>query len=101
MFQRRTLKVLASLLLAYGLLYLPAMFSPGYRDSPVGLLFVVPFISIYAFHSLGIPGLLQHDGACGWGWCAPTPVGWAFLAAFWIGLTWLAARAVAALFAAR
>jgi hypothetical protein len=31
----------------------------------------VPFISVYAIHSLGIPGLLQHDGACGWGWCAP------------------------------
>jgi hypothetical protein len=95
MFERGTLKVLAILMLAYGLLYLPARIWPAYADSPIGLLFAVPFISVYAFHALGIPGLLQHDGACGWGWCAPTPFGWAFLAAFWIGLAWLAARAIA------
>jgi hypothetical protein len=35
-------------------------------------LVMLPLLSIYLFHTLGIPGLLQHAGACGWGMCSPT-----------------------------
>ncbi len=95
MFEKRTFKVLFVLLLAYGLLVLPGLFWTRYLDSPPGLLAAIPFLSIYIFHNIGIPGLLQHDGACGWGWCAPTPIGWAFLIAFWLLLAWLIAWAIA------
>jgi hypothetical protein len=95
MFERPTLRVLSAILLAYGLLLLPGYFWPGYLDSPAGVLAAIPFLSIYLFHRTGIPGLLQHDGACGWGWCAPTPFGWAFLVAFWLLVAWFIAWAIA------
>jgi hypothetical protein len=58
-------------------------------------------LSIYLFHTLGIPGLLQQGGACGWGWCSPTTWGWAFLAFFWLGVAWVVAWALARLTARR
>ena len=50
-----------------------------------------------ATHRLGIPGLLEHNGACGWGWCAPTVFGWAFLCVVWGLVAWLLAWAAASL----
>src|SRR5688572_18242833 len=97
MLKPRTLKLLAILLAIYGLLLLPAAASPAYLDSPVGLLILVPGLSVYLFHHLGVPGLLEHDGLCGWGWCAPTPFGWFFLVAFWLLVAWLTAWAAASL----
>jgi len=66
------------------------------KSVPVFALLAGPFISVYLFHSLGIPGLLEHDGHCGWGWCAPTTFGWVFLGMFWLGLAWLLAAGIAA-----
>ncbi len=97
MLRLRTLKILVAILGLYGLLLLPAVFWPSYLDSPAGLLALGPFLSVYFFHHLGIPGLLEQNGACGWGWCSPTPVGWVFIVAFWLVLAWLIAWAVAAL----
>ena len=62
---------------------------------PELLLVLVPLLSIYLFHRLGVPGLLEHGGHCGWGWCAPTPYGWAFLAIFWLAVAALAAWGLA------
>jgi hypothetical protein len=97
MLKPRTLKVLAILLAIYGLLLLPAAIWPNYLDSPAGLLTIVPGLSIYLFHHLGVPGLLEHDGLCGWGWCAPTPFGWIFLVFVWLLAAWLVAWAIASL----
>lgn len=100
----RTLKILAVVLVLYGLLLLSSFVWPSYAESPAGVLLIVPLLSIYLFHRVGVPGLLEHDGLCGWGWCAPTPFGWVFLAAFWLAAAWLLAWAIAALsrrFAAR
>ena len=94
MTRRRTLRVFALIVAAYGLLALPGLFWPGYLDSPAGLLVVVPYLSIYLFHGIGIPGLLQQGGACGWGWCAPTVFGWVFLLGLWLGVAWLLARLI-------
>lgn len=88
---RRRLRIFAFIWLAYALLCLPALVWPGYLDSPMGLLLVVPYMSIYLFDMLGIPGLLQNNGLCGWGWCAPSLFGWIFLGAVWIGVSWLVA----------
>src|SRR5512140_1239923 len=93
----RTLKILAILLIGYALLAIPAYLGPSYLESMSSYLVIAPILSIYIFHKLGIPGLLEHNGACGWGWCSPTVFGWAFLILFWIGVAWLIAWGLARL----
>lgn len=97
MLKPRTLKVLLLLLGAYGVLLLPALVWPTYLDSPAGILVLVPGLSVYVFHRVGIPGLLEHNGLCGWGWCSPTLFGWVFIVVFWLVIAWLIAWAIAAL----
>lgn len=91
------LRILAILIGAYTLLLLPAAFAPSYLDSPFGLFLAAPLLSVYLFHKLGIPGLLEHDGLCGWGWCSPTVFGWVFVATIWLTAAWLLAGGIAAL----
>ena len=98
MLAARTLKILALLLIGYVLLALPTYLGPPFLEEISSYVVIVPFISIYLFHSLGIPGLLEHGGYCGWGWCAPTAFGWGFLILFWVGVTWLIAWAIARLY---
>src|SRR5689334_10170154 len=97
MLKARTLKVAVVILTAYGLLCLLATFAPSYADSPLGLLLIVPLLSVYLFHKLGVPGLLEHNGLCGWGWCSPTLFGWLFTVAFLLLVVWLIAWAIASL----
>ena len=97
MLRPRTLKILAALLTGYALLALPAYWGPSYLEAISGYAVIVPLLSIYVFHKLGMPGLLEHGGACGWGWCSPTAFGWAFLVIFWIGVTWIVASGLARL----
>lgn len=94
MLRPRTLKVLVLLLLIYGLLWL---FTAIYSDSPLGMLLAAPLLSIYAFHKIGVPGLLEHNGLCGWGWCAPTMLGWLVAAVFSLISLWLIAWTIASL----
>jgi hypothetical protein len=101
MLSARTLKTLAILLAGYVLLALPAYWGPSALEEMSSYLVMPPVLSIYLFHTLGIPGLLQHGGACGWGWCSPTTWGWAFLAFFWLGVAWVVAWALARLTARR
>jgi hypothetical protein len=98
--QPRALKVLAALLGGYALLVLGGLLWPPLQQVS-GVLILVPFLSVHFFHRLGIPVLLEHGGMCGWGWCSPTPFGWAFLVLFWLGVAWLAAWGVARLPLAR
>ena len=93
----RTLKILAALLGGFALLAIPAYWGPAYLEEASSYVVIVPILSIYAFHKLGIPGLLEHGGACGWGWCSPTAFGWAFLVVFWVAVAWLLAWALARL----
>lgn len=95
MARARTLKILVALVGGYALLVLPAYLGPSPLQDISTYFFLVPFLSVHLFHHLGIPGLLEHGGACGWGWCSPTLLGWAFLALFWLGLAWLAAWGIA------
>ena len=97
MLQPRTLKFFAAIIATLLLLSLPGLVWPGYLDSPAGLIVAVPYLSIYLFHKIGIPGLLEHNGACGWGWCAPTLFGWVFLCAFWLLIAWLLAWGLSSL----
>jgi hypothetical protein len=93
----RTLKIMVLLLAGYFPLWLPALFSSAYLDSPLGIVAALPFLSVYLFNLAGVPGLLEHNGACGWGWCAPTMFGWTFIVAFWLFVFWLAARLIESL----
>lgn len=97
MFRLRTLKFFVAFILAFALILLPAWIWPKYLDSFAGVLVLVPYLSIYLFHKIGMPGLLQNNGACGWGWCAPTMFGWVFLYTFWLFVLWMLAWAVAGL----
>lgn len=99
MFHRRTLKLLAALVCGYVLLLAPAAIWPAYLDTPVGILAAAPLLCCYLLASLGVPGLLQNNGACGWGWCAPTALGWfasamLCLVGLWL-LAWLLAPSAA------
>jgi hypothetical protein len=95
-----TLKIFALLVGLYVLALLPALFIEGYSDSALGILVLIPYLSILLFHKAGVPTMLQHDGLCGWGWCAPTVFGWVLAAVFWLGVIWLLAAIVAAIVAA-
>lgn len=97
MLEPLTLKTLALLIGLLGLIALPGLIWPAYLDSPLGLLVTIPYLSIYLFHGIGVPGLLQNHGACGWGWCAPTVFGWVFLGVFWLLVLWWAAYGIARL----
>ena len=97
MFKPQTFRYLAALIAVFLLLSLPGLVWPAYLDSPVGLIVAVPYVSIYLFHQIGIPGLLEHNGSCGWGWCAPTFFGWGFLIVFWLLIAWLLAWGLASL----
>jgi hypothetical protein len=91
----RTQRIFAALLAGYAVLALPAYVGPAFLEELSSVFVLVPLLSIYLFHKLGVPGLLEHGGACGWGWCAPTAFGWIAGALFWIGMTWLAAALLA------
>jgi hypothetical protein len=97
MFRQRTLQFLFASIAMLALLLLPAAWWPGYLDSPIGTIVAIPYLSIYLFHKIGIPGLLQNHGLCGWGWCAPTVFGWVFLCIVWLFIVWLLAWAAASL----
>ncbi len=92
MLHSSTLKIMALLNACYLLLWVPAIFWSGYLNTPLGLFAAFPILSAYLFHGIGIPGLLQNNGACGWGWCSPTLFGWVFVVGFWLFITWLVAR---------
>lgn len=97
----RTAKIFGGLLAGYVVLALPAYVGPAFLEELSSLFVLVPLLSIYLFHKLGIPGLLEHGGACGWGWCSPTVFGWVAAALFWIAMAWLAAALLARPFAQR
>ena len=89
--------VLALLVGGYLLLLLPRAIWPFYFDSPAAFLVLVPYLSLSLFHKLGVPGLLEHNGLCGWGWCSPTPFGWLFTILAWLLAAWCIAWLIATL----
>lgn len=92
---RGSTPVVFGLLLAlYGLALLPALWLPGYLDTPMGVLVLLPFLSVYVLHAIGLPGLLVNGGACGWGWCSPTLLGWCVVAVLWLALAWVVAASL-------
>lgn len=70
------------------LLAAPGFLWPSYLDTPIGLILLVPFLSAYVFSMLGVPGLIENAGACGWGMCPPSLLGWGVIIACWALITW-------------
>lgn len=101
MLERRTFAILGALLAAYFLVAAPAYLGPTAFGEYSAVIVMPVVLSLYAFDRLGMPGLLENDGLCGWGWCGPTPFGLVFLALFWLALAWLAAWALARVLARR
>jgi hypothetical protein len=95
----RIVPAFAILVAAYIALALPAYVGPAFLEEFSSYLVLFTILSLYIPHRLGVPGLLEHNGACGWGWCAPTVFGWIFLALFWLGVAWLLAWGIASLIA--
>lgn len=95
MLRARTLKIFALLVAAFIVLGAPAYVGPAFLEEPSSYVVIVPVMSLYFFQHIGIPGLVEHNGLCGWGLCGPTPFGVAFVVAFWLGIAWLVAWAIA------
>src|SRR6267143_7140158 len=91
MLNRRTVKIFTGLWDVYALLSLPAWVGPAFLQEISSDIYLTPIGAIYIFHRLGVPGLLEHGGACGWSLCSPTAPGWAFLIVFWVGIAWCVA----------
>jgi hypothetical protein len=89
--KRRRLSIFAILWTLYALLCLPGIWWPGYFDSALGLVLIAPLLSVYLFSMIGVPGLLDNNGLCGWGWCAPSLFGWIFTLTFCLITSWLIA----------
>jgi hypothetical protein len=101
MVERRTAAIFVTLVAAYFLLAAPAYVGPAALGDYSAVLVMPVVLSLYLFDRLGVPGLLENDGLCGWGWCGPTAFGVACLTLFWLGIAWLAAWALARFFARR
>jgi len=86
MLNRRTVKIFTGLWAAYALLSLPAWVGPAFLQELSSDIYLTPIWAVYIFHYLGVAGLVEHGGACGWSLCAPTAAGWAFLIVFWVGV---------------
>ena len=95
MLRARTLKIFALLVIALVVLGAPAYVGPAFLAEPSSYVVIVPVMSLYFFHHLGIPGLLEHGGAHMPQPHAPTPVGLAFLVIVWLTVAWLIAWSIA------
>jgi hypothetical protein len=91
----RTAKVFVALVSTYVLLSLPAWFGPTFLEGISSVIYMTPILAVYLLHTLGVPGLLEHNGHCGWGLCSPTIFGWTFLAVFWVCVLWFLAWGIA------
>lgn len=88
MSDQRVLKLLLALLAAAGLMALPGLIWPAWLDSPAGWVVLMPFFLAHVLRGAGVPGLIENEGACGWGWCSPTTLGWAVSALICVLVIW-------------
>ncbi len=88
MFEPRVLKLLLALLATAGVVALPGLIWPAWLDSPAGWVVLMPFFLAHLLHSVGVPGLIENAGLCGWGWCSPTAQGWAVSALICVLVIW-------------
>ena len=85
-------KVFLILLLGYYAIIVLCMVSTKVSSSPFGIVLLPLIFLAYVFHNLGIPGVLQNNGVCGWGWCMPTIAGYLLGSILLVPLLWVASR---------
>jgi hypothetical protein len=90
-----TVRILVVLLAVCALLFAVRAIAPTGSVEWLDYLMLAGYVSVLFAHQVGVPGVLEHNGLCGWGMCAPTPVGWAIAVVFWLFsltlLSWLIA----------
>ncbi len=89
MLKRTTFKILLTLVVLYALLVSIGFYSDKYLNTDILRFVTFPFFFVYIFSNIGIPGLLENNGHCGWGLCEPTFFGWSFIFVFWLFILWL------------
>ncbi|WP_147395002.1 hypothetical protein [Alginatibacterium sediminis] len=95
--KQTTLKVFLLILGIYFVLWLPVLLWPEYLDTTLGFIVASPVLSIYLLSALGIPGLIQNAGACGWNFCAPSLLGWVFIVTLCLFICYLLATCISSL----
>lgn len=90
MHARSTFTIFKALVATYLIIASPAYLGPAALGEYSAALVSPVMLSLYVFHRLGVPGLLEDDGLC-WSWCGPSAVGVVLLIMFWLGAAWLAA----------
>jgi hypothetical protein len=95
MFERTTIKLLVAIAGGYLCVWLPYVVwqdkLPAFLTAPYAALGLGQAIPVYVLSGMGVPGLLESNGHCGWGWCGPTVLGSVVLAIFWVVVVWLIA----------
>lgn len=75
-FTKRLGRTFLVLSLGYGAALLPCVAWTSYCTSVVEPMLMPPWVIANMVHTLGVPGILTHEGFCGWGRCEPTLMGW-------------------------
>ena len=65
---------------------------PGEYGTPFLMAGMPLLVTVYVLNMAGIPGLLEQNGHCGWGWCEPTLFGWLLAVILWLVATYLVVR---------
>lgn len=85
-----------ALLTTCALLFAVRAIAPTGSVEWLDYLMLAGYVAVLLAHQVGVPGVLEHNGLCGWGMCAPTPLGWVVAAATWFFafalLSWSIAR---------
>lgn len=93
--QSLTIRILVALLAICGLLFTARAIAPTGTAEWLDYPMLAGYVAVLIAHQLGVPGVLEQDGLCGWGMCAPTPFGWAIAIGFWLlalaALSWIVA----------
>jgi len=89
------IRILLGLQAIIGLLFAVRAVAPTGSVEWLDYLVLAGYISTLIAHQVGVPGVLEHNGLCGWGMCSPTPIGWVVAVGFWLCALALLSWAVA------
>lgn len=93
--RRSTLLVWTALVLLYWLVAAAATYALGDTGEFFAFAGLPPFFIAHLLHKAQVPGMLEHGGLCGWGWCAPTLPGWVLAITLVAAALWLFAALLA------
>ncbi len=90
----RALKIMALIMASYFAVLSLGYILPGEAGLPFLMVGMPLLVSVYIFDMMGLPGLLENDGHCGWGWCEPTLFGWFLATVFWLFMIYILTRMI-------